>query len=145
MPSEIGRIQAGINLGYFEKNEHVNEIVINHSVPDTFAKSLKYSVGFTFWETNRLPTDWVRDCNNMDEIWTCSKAMQEVFINSGITKPVHEFKLGVDPELYFPVKRTPHRQFTCCFTLFQSEKISTVSGRSFTSFIYQQLDSKDSL
>lgn len=112
MPSEIGRIQAGINLGYFEKNERTNEIVINHSVPDTFVKSLKYSVGFTFWETNRLPTDWVRDCNNMDEVWTCSKAMQEVFINSGITKPVHEFKLGVDPELYFPVKRTPHRQFT---------------------------------
>ena len=111
MPSEIGRIQAGINLGYFEKKEHVNEIVINYSVPDTFAKSLKYSVGFTFWETNRLPTDWVRDCNNMDEIWTCSKAMQEVFINSGITKPVHEFKLGVDPKIYFPKKQSINGTF----------------------------------
>lgn len=112
MPHEIGRIQMGINLGYFEKNDAVNEIVVNHSVPDVFVKSLKYSVGFTFWETNRLPDSWVRDCNNMDEVWTCSKAMQEVFINSGITKPVYEFKLGVDPKLYFPIKRTPHSKFT---------------------------------
>jgi len=111
-PEEIGRIQMGVNLGYFAKNDYPNEIVINHSVPETFVKSMRYSVGFTFWETNRLPDDWVRNCNEMDEIWTCSVAMQEVFINSGIKKPVHEFKLGVDPDLYKPVKRKPHNQFT---------------------------------
>jgi glycosyltransferase involved in cell wall biosynthesis len=38
--------------------------------------------------------------------------MQEVFINSGVVKPVYEFKLGVDPKLYFPIKRKPHNQFT---------------------------------
>lgn len=112
LPNEIGRLQMGIGIGYFSKEDVINEIVINHSIPDTFVKSQRYSVGFTFWETNQLPKNWVEKCNEMDEVWTCSKAMQDVFINSGITKPVHEFKLGVDPELYFPKKRSPHRQFT---------------------------------
>lgn len=112
MPDEIGRIQSGIGLGYFQKNDYVNEIVINHSVPDVFCKSLKYSVGYTYWESNHLPDNWVRDCNRMDEVWTCSEFMRHVFVKSGVTKPVYEFKLGVDPDLYFPIKRTPHNQFT---------------------------------
>ena len=111
-PREIGLIQKTINIGYFEKNEYIDEIVINHSMPTAFAKSKAYSVGFTFWETNRLPKDWIQHCNDMDEIWTCSKVMQEVFINSGVTKPVYEFKLGVDPLLYSPKKRRPHNTFT---------------------------------
>ena len=109
---EIGLIQKAINIGYFERSDYTDEIVINHSIATNFAKSKTYSVGFTFWETNRLPDDWIKGCNEMDEIWTCSKAMQEVFINSGVNKPVYEFKLGVDPLLYSPKKRSAHRQFT---------------------------------
>lgn len=112
MPHEIGKIQTGINLGYIEKNDPVDEIVMNFSIPESFVKSLIYSIGFTFWESNKLPKDWVHYCNEMDEIWTCSKFMQQAFIDSGVTKPVHDFKLGVDPKLYFPIKRKPHSQFT---------------------------------
>ena len=113
MPDEIGRLQANVpGIGYFKIGHFAGEIIINHSVPDMFVKSDIYSIGFTFWETNRLPDDWVENCNKMDEVWTCSHAMREVFINSGVTKPVHEFKLGVDPKIYFPKKRTPHNQFT---------------------------------
>jgi glycosyltransferase involved in cell wall biosynthesis len=117
---EIGRIQVppelatmqGLGFGYMQKDDCTNEIVINHSVPEGFVKSKVYSVGFTFWETNRLPETWVELCNEMDEIWTCSKAMEEVFIRSGVRRPVHEFKLGVDPNIYFPVLRSPHPKFT---------------------------------
>ena len=113
MPDEIGRLQASVpGFGYFQRGHFADEIVINHSVPDMFVKSSTYAIGYTFWETNRLPVDWVERCNEMDEIWTCTHAMREVFINSGIIKPVYEFKLGVDPKIYFPKKRTPHDQFT---------------------------------
>ena len=113
LPTEIGRLQSGIpGIGFFEKGHYANEIVINHSVPDMFVKSSIYSIGYTFWETNMLPKDWVQQCNEMDEIWTTTHAMKDIFINSGITKPVHEFKLGVDPKIYFPQKRTPHNKFT---------------------------------
>lgn len=113
VPSEIGKFKSNVpGFGYFEKIYIKDEIVINCSIPDSFAKSGIYSIGFTFWETNRLPVDWVKICNEMDEVWTCSHAMREVFINSGITKPVYEFKLGVDPKIFFPKKRIPHNKFT---------------------------------
>jgi len=112
LPGEIGRVQMGINLGYFARGEYADDIVINHSVPETFAKSKIYSIGYTFWETNKLPADWVVQCNEMDEIWTCTHAMRDVFINSGVTKPVYEFKLGVDPKIYFPKLRKAHSPFT---------------------------------
>lgn len=112
-PSEIGMLQKSIpGFGYFKKVNSAGDIVINISTPEAFVKSNTYSVGFTFWETNKLPIDWVEQCNEMDEIWTCSVAMKDVFINSGVIKPVHEFKLGVDPKIYFPKKRTPHNKFT---------------------------------
>lgn len=111
MPEDMAALQ-GLGIGYMEKDSCTGEIVINHSVPEAFVKSNIYSVGYTFWETNRLPEDWIRQCNRMDEVWTCSKAMQEVFINSGVKRDVHEFKLGVDPEIYYPRLRTPHSTFT---------------------------------
>ena len=113
LPEEIGRLQANIlGLGYFDKGCVADEIVINFSIPEMFVKSNLYSIGYTFWETNKLPEDWVVECNEMDEIWTATQVMKDVFVNSGIIKPVYEFKLGVDPKIYFPKKRTPHNQFT---------------------------------
>lgn len=107
VPEEIDLIQKKIfSIGYFVQNSAANSIVINHSVPDMFIKSNLYSIGYTFWETNRLPSDWVKHCNEMDEIWTCTNVMKEVFINSGITKPVYDFQLGVDPRIYFPKKQS---------------------------------------
>ena len=111
MPPELARL-SGLGIGYMEKDDCTGEVVINHSVPDAFIKSKVYSVGYTFWETNRLPRTWVDLCNKMDEVWTCSVAMAEVFANSGVTRPIHEFKLGVDPKIYYPELRTGHSTFT---------------------------------
>ncbi len=86
-------------------------VIINHCLPPEFVNYKHYSVGMTYWETNSLPKYWVEHCNMMNEIWTTSKAMKEVFINSGITKPVYNFELGVDPEIYFPKKQLVKNTF----------------------------------
>jgi len=111
-PDEIGALLNGISLGYLTTSDSCDEIIINHSMPEAFIESSIYSIGFTFWETNRLPESWVKDCNRMNEVWTTSRFMRDVFINSGITVPVYDFKLGVDPKIFFPVKRVPNRPFT---------------------------------
>ena len=111
LPQEIATLN-GMGIGYMEKDECSNEIIINHSTPSAFIKSNIYSIGFTYWETNRLPNDWVTACNKMDEIWTCSLEMQKIFIASGIERPVYEFKLGVNPDIFYPKLRTPHSPFT---------------------------------
>lgn len=111
LPQDIAALN-GLGIGYMEKDDCINEIIINHSTPGSFIQSRVYSIGFTYWETNRLPSSWVTDCNRMDEVWTCSKAMKEVFINSGVRKPVYAFELGVDPDIFYPKLRTPHAPFT---------------------------------
>lgn len=111
LPPEIAQLE-GLGIGYMEKDSCINEIVINHSIATTFIKSNIYSVGYTFWETNKLPDNWVPECNRMDEVWTCSTAMQEVFIESGVKRPIYEFKLGVDPNIYYPKLRQGHNPFT---------------------------------
>ena len=87
-------------------------IVINNTIPELYAVGAEYSIGFTYWETNRISDDWVDGMNQMDEIWTTSKFMKNVFIKSGVTKTVYDFNLGVYPKLYFPHKKKPHTPFT---------------------------------
>lgn len=111
-PLEISGVLDGFSIGYFTQPTDVDEIIINHSMPEAFIESSLYSIGFTFWETNRLPDDWVKDCNRMDEVWTCSKFMQDVFMSSGVNVPVYEFKLGVDPRYFYPKKRERGYDFT---------------------------------
>jgi glycosyltransferase involved in cell wall biosynthesis len=48
----------------------------------------------------------------MDEVWTSSRFMQDVFVKSGVKVPVYGFNLGVDPALYSPLRRYAHNQFT---------------------------------
>ena len=111
-PEEFTDLFNTINLGYFSEIYGSDKILINHSMPEAFVESSLYSIGFTYWETNRLPEGWVRDCNKMDEVWTCSKFMQDVFVRSGVKVPVYGFNLGVDPTLYSPLRRYAHNQFT---------------------------------
>jgi glycosyltransferase involved in cell wall biosynthesis len=111
-PDELDQLLNSLPLGYFANLDGSNDVLVNVSLPEFFYKSKKYSVGYTFWETNQLPKGWADHCNRMDEIWTCSAFMTEVFINSGVEVPVLNFKLGVDPELFFPVLRERHREFT---------------------------------
>ena len=106
-------LENNINIQYVNKF-YVGEanILINNTLPDSYIKSNGYNIGFTYWETNQLPSTWVDEMNQMDEIWTTSVWAREVFINSGVTVPVFDFKLGVDPKLYYPKLREKHNPFT---------------------------------
>lgn len=95
-------------IAYFDTTELSIDFIINHSLPDVYRKAKSYSVGFSYWETNRLRKDWVADMNKMNEIWTASEWAKEVFIDSGVKVPVYDFKLGINPYYYYPKLR--HRK-----------------------------------
>ena len=61
-----------------------------------------YKIGFTMLETDRIPRDWVRQANLMDEVWTPSTFNAETFRLSGVTRPIHVMPLGVDPDHFNP-------------------------------------------
>jgi hypothetical protein len=99
-------IGAGINLSYQSDNAVFveSDILINNRLPMDYSFCNGYNIGFSYWETNRLPKEWVERMNQMDEIWTTSNWAKQVFIDSGVTVPVFAFNLGVHPEFH-PVKR----------------------------------------
>lgn len=75
------------------------KIKIIHLTPDMYPRYQeqgKYNIGHLFWETDRLPKEWVEPINNMQEIWTSSNAMAELFRNSGVTVPITAFPQPID-------------------------------------------------
>ncbi|WP_322487301.1 glycosyltransferase [Chloroflexus sp.] len=70
---------------------------------DLFCKnSGAYRIGFTMLETDRLPASWVEQANFMDEVWTPTAWGREVFMASGVVKPVYVVPLGVDLTVFAP-------------------------------------------
>ena len=62
----------------------------------------KYKIGFTMLETDRIPAEWVRQANLMDEVWVPSSFNARTFVESGVNRPIHRIPLGVDPNYFNP-------------------------------------------
>lgn len=70
------------------------KIQILHATPDLAAKSIdssKYNIFHLFWETDRLPKEWVGPCNKAQEIWTASEQQAQMIKNSGVTTLISSF------------------------------------------------------
>lgn len=59
-----------------------------------------YKVLYTMMETKSLHKDYVKYCNNVDEIWVPSKWCKKVFIESGVNVPIKYMPLGIDLDIY---------------------------------------------
>ena len=82
----------------WRENFDVNKdtIIIHHQPGHSLIKfeNIKFCIGRTMFETDRIPKNWIDKCNQMDEIWVPSKFNWETFSNSGVDKN----KLIVIPE-----------------------------------------------
>ena len=59
-------------------------------------------IGFTVWETDRLPEEWVPLCNDMDAIIVPSQFNKTVFRESGVTVPIYVARHGIDAAKFYP-------------------------------------------
>jgi len=67
------------------------DVQIIHLTPENFARhkiSGIKNIGYTVWETTKLPGQWVAMCNQMDEIWVPCDWNVVAFKRSGVTVPV---------------------------------------------------------
>lgn len=62
----------------------------------------KYKLLFTMMETRRLHDDYVIRCNCADEIVVPSRWCRDIFLESGVKKPIEVVPLGVDLDIYKP-------------------------------------------
>lgn len=82
-----------------KRDASVPEVVYGQG--DVFFKNEgKYKIGYTMLEVDGLPEEWVRQCNQMDEVWVPSSFNVETFRNSGVHVPIHIIPLGVDPNFF---------------------------------------------
>jgi len=72
------------------------QIKILQVTPEHYSKIIekgKYNIGILFWETDKIPKDWVKNMNEVDEFWVVSEQSKQIFANSGIKS-----KLTVIPQ-----------------------------------------------
>lgn len=58
-------------------------------------KQADINIGFTMFEADSLPANWVSMCNDMDAIFVPSKWNATGFRKSGVTKPIYEVPAGI--------------------------------------------------
>lgn len=78
-------------------------VEIVYAQGDVFDRNTgSHKIGYTMLETDRIPKEWARQANLMDEVWTPSHFNKETFQESGVTKPVHVIPLGIDINYFNP-------------------------------------------
>ena len=82
---------------------------------DVFRKNVgKYRVGYTMLEVDGFPAEWVRQANEMDEVWVPTQANRDAFVRSGLKRPVYVMPLGVSIDRFHPGvpgRRNPRGEF----------------------------------
>lgn len=94
---EVGKLIQSYTdrTGYWDAN-------IIHLTPENwprFIQPSKYNIGYTVWETSRLPASWVPIINSVNEVWVPSQFNVQVFRDSGVTIPIKCIPHAFDPEL----------------------------------------------
>ena len=78
------------------------DVTIRHQFPPDWKRpGFGRLVVFQPWEYEAVPAEWVREAHRADEIWACSRFVQQAFLASGIPADrVHLIPLGFDPEVF---------------------------------------------
>jgi Glycosyltransferase len=104
---------------YRKPRARVNKFVVDHTVPDYWARRGSYAVGFTYWETSRLPDPWPDWCRNRKAVWVSSQHNVDVFRSSGVDVPLFHIRPAISPPepvsgTLLPSTLPPFRFFTLC-------------------------------
>lgn len=80
------------------------DIRLLHATPDQYvrlAEPGKYNIGFLYWETNKVPADFVPGLNLCNEVWTASEANADAARAGGVSSPIYVFPQPMDAERVF--------------------------------------------
>jgi glycosyltransferase involved in cell wall biosynthesis len=92
---DLGQLGSVISSSQNDSGTTVNIINMTPELAVKFFKPRMPNVIFTMFETTRIPAGWVRHCNTADAIFVPCEWNKEVFVGSGVKKPVHVVAPGV--------------------------------------------------
>jgi len=61
-----------------------------------------YKIGHCEFEGESVPSDWIRECNQMDEIWVPTEWDRKKFRNCGVNVPIYIIGQAIDPNYFNP-------------------------------------------
>lgn len=104
--SDLGKLGHQVKSMYTDKPTAPIRLI--HTTPNLYhnwAQPNYYNIGYTAWETSRLPPDWVEHLNKMNEVWVPSEHNKTVFLNSGVTVPLYVIPHTFNFQLYKEERR----------------------------------------
>lgn len=88
-------------------NDIEYNVIITHMLPhfwDRYREEDKTLVGYTVWETSKLPTEWVENINKAEKVLVSCEWSKGVFEDSGVSIPVGVVPHGISMKNYVDVK-----------------------------------------
>lgn len=79
---------------------------------EEFVQSGRKTIGYTAWETERMPEPWVKGCNLVDEVWIPSFHNLQALKASGVTAPIFVIPHPIDTERFSPSPLRLNGRFT---------------------------------
>lgn len=88
----------GIKVSF---NSPTPKVSISFSQPDFYEGTLEqYRIGYTHWESNKLPDSWHLRMNDMDEIWVASNFLFDLFLDNNVNERIRLIPHGINPEIW---------------------------------------------
>lgn len=81
----------------YKPKSYKRKIFIHHQTPDYWKRRLHPSIGFTYWETSKIPSHWVQHLNQMHGIFLSSNHNVELFQKSGVRVPLFHIRPCLSP------------------------------------------------
>ncbi|MFC0418144.1 DUF4214 domain-containing protein [Cytobacillus solani] len=79
-------------------NVYGNQVYILHQTPDSWKRMPGLTIGFTYWETSKIPDHWISKCNEMDAVFVSSEHNVQVMRQAGLKVPVFKIRPCLSPE-----------------------------------------------
>lgn len=84
-------------VGVFYNREEI-DYHINFCSPLYYQIRNNYIVGYTPWESTKVPQSWLHNMRQCDEIWATSNFVKDVYIQNNVHTNIHVIPHGVTPD-----------------------------------------------
>jgi glycosyltransferase involved in cell wall biosynthesis len=77
---------------------------VNFCPPHYYQKTSKYNVGYTPWESTKVPQGWISKMRECDEIWATSNFVKDVYEKNNVNANIYVIPHGISSE-FSPIDR----------------------------------------
>lgn len=86
---------AGVGVFY---NREELDYHVNFCSPLYYQLRNKYNIGYTPWESTKVPSSWLYNMHKCDEIWATSNFVKDIFLQNNVHTNIHVIPHGVTDE-----------------------------------------------